>query len=47
MAGVLPPNRRGGKDRWPKKRQKKGKKRLAKLATKGKLLESSMHHENH
>jgi hypothetical protein len=47
MAGVLPPNRHGGKDRWPKKRQKKAKKLLAKRAAKGKLLVSLMHHENH
>jgi hypothetical protein len=47
MAGVLPPNRRVGKDRWPRRRQKKGKKQLAKLPAKGKLLVSLMHHENH
>jgi len=47
MDGVLPPNRSGGKDRRPKRRQKKGKKQLAKLAAKGKLLVSLMHHENH
>jgi len=47
MADVLPSNRHGGKERWLNRRQKKGKKQLAKLAAKGKLLVSLMHHENH